>query len=125
MADLLQIGSFQGTIETNEAVSIASIQRAIEDKGMGITTIAIRKISLYNPNTVNALFQLRKRITGPDGEDLFLRRENDKILPSKLWKFGEFGGFFSLDKLDHHYDVLLDSEPTLPIEFIVDYGFSL
>lgn len=122
-----QIGSFNGIIEVDTAVIVASLDLATDLLLIDISTIAIRKIVLYNPNIEDVLFQIRKRIKDDNGEngERFLVREDDKITTLKPWKFGEFGGFWSLDNADHYYDVILDIEPTLPIQFIIDYGYSL
>lgn len=126
---LQQVGSFNGIIEDEQAVVIASIDRAIKQLGFVISTLVIRSITFYNPDTSPAPFQLRKRIKddlGDNGER-FLRDDDSEIKSFIPWKFGNLGGIKVLDDRDHYYDIIMDSAPPAesPIEYIVVFGYSL
>ena len=58
--------------------------------------------------------------TYTESDDLVIRREDDTISATDAYEHGGSGGVWMLNA-DQRLELVLDSSPTLPIEWSVDY----
>lgn len=92
--------------------------------------IEVTFLSLYNPNTTDSNFLLRFVIpilastggpTRASGQEYTIRSWDDSILTLDNWIFGTLGATFTLHPPGQRLEFILDSAPTKPIEFYVEF----
>ena len=84
----------------------------------------IKLITLFNPGTV-VVFKLQIMWKDANGEDQTVRRFRDTMPANDGWVFGTLGAVWVLDSgFDGQPTILqivLESEPSVPIEYSIDY----
>lgn len=109
-------------ITTEGFIQTTTPQVIAEGADAGI--LVIRLLTLYNPNGSAAAFILRKVVDSPDGteRELFIRRFDDEIPSLGTWAIGVAGTPIMIVLPGQRYEVVLDSAPTLGIEWVCDLG---
>ena len=119
------VGSVSGIVSTSDATKIISLDDALEALGRkGAGAVAIKLLTLYNPDSSAAPFILRKRVLDENNEERFIRRFDDSIAATDAWVFGTLGAILVIDNMDDWYELLMDSNPAQPIEYCIDFGLT-
>ena len=108
------VGSVSGIVSTSDATKIIGLDKP--------GRMAIKLLTLYNPHSSAAPFLLRKRVLDENDEERFIRRFDASIPSTDSWVFGTLGGIIVLDNVEHWYELVMDSAPTQPIEYCIDFG---
>ena len=108
------LDSISGIVSTTEPTKLIGLEKP--------GTIAIKLITLYNPHSSAAAFILRKRVLDENLEERFIKRFDDSIPATDSWVFGTLGGIIVLNDVEHWLELDLDSDPTQPIEFCIDFA---
>lgn len=117
--------SVSGIISTSDPTKIIGLADVMEELGLkGPWIVAIKLITLYNPHSAAATFVLRKRVLDENDEERFIRRFDKSIPATDEWVFGAFGAIMVLDNVEHWYELKMDSAPTQPIEYCIDFGLT-
>lgn len=118
MADVF-VDNAAGIIVTTNAMTILEAPKT----GKRI----IRLITLYNPNSTATSFVLDLIVFDESGDERRMRRFDDAMQINDSWVFGMLGAILVLRgsheaTLRQRYEVTLDSTPTNPIEFVIDFA---
>lgn len=108
----MRIGNESGTAPNTNAVILLETEA---------TPRIIRGITLYNPNGGAADFILRYHGYNTLGDEMIIRRYDEQIAATDEWTFGEQGAVMVVPPMTR-VELVLDSDPTTPIEWSVDWA---
>ena len=116
------VDSISGIVSNSDGAKLIGLDDAAGVLGRDVERLAIKLITLYNPHSSAATFILRKRVLDENNEERFIKRFDDSIPATDSWVFGTLGGILILSDVEDWYELKLDSAPTQPIEYCVDFA---
>lgn len=112
-----------GLILDNRAGRIFDDQPRILIEGLSNARIAVRRIVLRNKDGSDMGFKLHLVYSDETHDEVEIEEEDGSIPANDTWQWGLLGAVMII-RAGQRLECVLDSDPTTPVEFIIDFGIS-